>query len=228
MIAKAHLRIRAYRKRWKSHRRGETELSLLPMLVQGGVGIDIGANKGVYSYFLSKLCSHVIAYEANPELVAQLKTYKLAKLEVRQAALSDEIGEAPFYIPLSKDRKRRNNVASLEPSNSPADEIRVARIRLDDEALEDVSFIKIDVEGHELSVLRGAAQTILRHRPTLLVEINGGPKTDEAAQIFALLERWNYIPLQHFRGRLIHYSMLPTEGRMPRDRNYICLPSHSD
>ena len=43
MIAALHLRIRAHRKRWKSPRRGETELSILPLLVQPGTAIDVGA-----------------------------------------------------------------------------------------------------------------------------------------------------------------------------------------
>jgi len=225
MIARAHLRIRAYRKRWKSRRRGETELRLLPMLAQGGVAIDVGANKGVYSYFLAKQCERVIAYEANPELVEQLRRYKLDRLEIRPVALSNETGTAAFYIPLSTSGKRRNNVAGLDPLEGPVDEITVPRLRLDDEGLSDISFIKIDVEGHELQVLQGAEQTILRDRPTLLVEINGGPNTSHAQDVFALLDSWNYIPLQYFRDRLIHHSMLPMQDRMPRDRNYICLPS---
>jgi FkbM family methyltransferase len=225
MIAKMHLRLRAYRKRWKAQKRGETELALLPLLVKGGVAVDIGANKGVYSYFLSRLCDRVIAYEANPDLAAQLRRYGLRGLEVRAKALSDVTGEAPFYIPLSKTGKRRNNVAGLDTPEGQVDEIKVQRARLDDESLIDISFIKIDVEGHELSVLRGAEKTILRERPILLVEINGGPKTDNAREIFALLTRWHYTPLQHFKGQLMHYSMLPSKSRRPRDRNYICLPS---
>jgi hypothetical protein len=49
--------------------------------------------------------------------------------------------------------------------------IRVPVKRLDDFGFADVSFIKIDVEGHESQVLAGATNTILRERPTILVEI---------------------------------------------------------
>lgn len=225
MIAKTHLRIRAYRKRWKAQKRGETELSLLPLLVKGGVAVDVGANKGVYTYFLSRLCHQVVAYEANPDLVTQLRRYKLKGLDIRAKALSGETGETSFYIPLSSSGKRQNNIASLDAPNGKFDEIKVRRVRLDDEGLSNISFIKIDVEGHELAVLRGAEKTILRDKPALLVEINGGPETDNAQEVFTLLARWNYIPLQHFKGQLFHYSMLPAEHRRPRDRNYICLPS---
>lgn len=226
MIAQIHLRIRAWRKRWKSNRRGEAELSLLPLFAGGGTAIDVGANKGVYTYFLSKLCTRIIAYEANPDLVNELHRYKLPGLDVRPYAVSDSAGEAAFYIPVSGKGKRHNNIAGLDRPDRDVDEIRVKCIRLDDEDLTDISFIKIDVEGHELNVLRGAEQMILRDQPTLLVEINGGPQTAHASEVFALLESWNYIPLQYFRGRLFHYSMLPDEGRRPRDRNYICLPAN--
>lgn len=224
MIAALHLRIRAYRKRWKSPHRGETELSLLPLLVPPGVGVDIGANKGTYSYFLSKLCTNVIAYEANPDLVRVLRTYRLKGLDVRPYALSDQTGEATLYIPLSKSGARRNNVAGLDQQGPMTDEIKVECRRLDDEDLHNVSFIKIDVEGHELSVLRGSTQTIQRNRPTLLIEINGGPDTPNAKTVLGLLASWDYVVLQHFKGKIVHYSDVPEAERKPRHRNYICLP----
>ena len=224
MIAALHLRIRAYRKRWKSPHRGETELSILPLLVQPGTAIDVGANKGIYSYFLSRLCNRVIAYEANPDLVRTLQNYRLKGLEVRPFALSDHTGEATLFIPLSDTGKRQNNIAGLDQQDRSADEVKIPCKRLDDEGLTDISFIKIDVEGHELSVLRGGERTIRRERPTLLIEINGGPDTLNASEVFALLDAWDYIVLQHFRGKLMHYSQVPETGRLPWHRNYICLP----
>jgi|GEM_PF-2136586 len=224
MIAALHLRIRAYRKRWKSPRRGETELSILPLLVQPGTAIDVGANKGTYSYFLSKYCDRVIAYEANPDLVRILQSYRLKGLDVRPFALSDHTGEATLFIPLSDKGTRRNNVAGLDQQGLSADEVKVPCKRLDDEGLTGISFIKIDVEGHELAVLHGSEKTILRDRPTLLIEINGGPDTVNAGKVFALLDTWDYIVLQHFRGKLMHYSQIPDSRRKPWHRNYICMP----
>lgn len=51
--------------------------------------------------------------------------------------------------------------------------------RLDDFELTNVGFIKIDVEGHELAVLRGASKTIEREQPNLMVEVEGNDDRDD-------------------------------------------------
>jgi hypothetical protein len=65
---------------------------------------------------------------------------------------------------------RSSLVADVDADLSHRDvEVNVAT--LDSFGLSDIAFIKIDVEGHELSVLRGAVETIVRSRPNLLVEV---------------------------------------------------------
>jgi hypothetical protein len=68
--------------------------------------------------------------------------------------------------------------------------VTVKTARIDDLGLADIGFIKIDVEGFEDTVLRGARATIARDRPTLLVEIEEGhthrPVEDDIAAITAL------------------------------------------
>jgi len=61
----------------------------------------------------------------------------------------------------------------------------VSAMRLDDLRLENVSLMKIDVEGHELVTLEGCANLLKTQRPTLIVEIMGGlPKTPENERLF--------------------------------------------
>ena len=50
----------------------------------------------------------------------------------------------------------------------------IEKITIDSLYLENVSLMKIDVEGHELSVLKGAEQTILKNKPVIILEILGG------------------------------------------------------
>lgn len=224
MLSRLHLIIRAYRKRFKANRRGETELRLLPLLVRGGTAVDVGANKGVYTYFLSRLCDRVVAYEPNPELAEQIEGYGLKGVEVRTCALSSSAGEAVLNIPLSGKGKRRNNVASLNALEEASDGIRVEVRRLDDEGLTGVSFLKVDVEGHEAETLAGAEELIRRDRPVMLVEINGGPDTPHAKALISRIEAMGYTVLQHFRGVLTHVSQLDPDEVAEQDRNYICLP----
>ena len=58
-----------------------------------------------------------------------------------------------------------------------------------------VHFIKIDVEGHELNVLKGAAQVLLRDSPLLLVEIEKRHNLENAEMVFDLLEKHGYVAL---------------------------------
>ena len=53
----------------KHLRKGEAELHLLPRIVPAHkIAIDVGANKGVYTHLLSRICPHVEAFEANPKI----------------------------------------------------------------------------------------------------------------------------------------------------------------
>jgi len=58
-----------------------------------------------------------------------------------------------------------------DPAGSPQVECLVPTLRLDDYGFKSVGFVKIDVEGHELPVLRGAEETLRQCSPTILVEL---------------------------------------------------------
>jgi hypothetical protein len=71
---------------------------------------------------------------------------------------------------------------------------------LDSFALEHVDFMKIDVEGHELAVLRGASETLARHRPWLVVEAWEDHR-EPVKQLLAALD-YDLRPLQDLCGHL--------------------------
>jgi Methyltransferase FkbM domain len=64
--------------------------------------------------------------------------------------------------------------------------------RLDDLHLDDIGLVKIDVEGHELAVLRGAADTLRRNRPTIVVEAEERHHPHAVAAITELLSGFGY------------------------------------
>lgn len=157
-------------------------LRLFRHYVQGSSCVfDVGANVGLY--FLSALSARreeteVHAFEPQRELAALLRDHisrnVLERAHVAAVAVSSSSREARLLIPQS------DRMASLEPdflaerAVSWVEGATVETIALDDYAsasgcLPDL--IKIDVEGHEPSVLEGA-QRILEERPTLLVEIS--------------------------------------------------------
>src|SRR5205814_1412934 len=145
----------------------ERELVALERLIEGrGVAIDVGANEGVYTYKLSQLFKRVEAFEPQPQCIALLTSYKKANVRVHPCALSDGAGEVDLRIPI------RNGVpnlgyATVRPIASDHQTLKIVVRRLDDFHFEGVSFIKIDVEGHESKVLAGAEETISRERPVL-------------------------------------------------------------
>lgn len=168
--APLYWRLRAYR----SLLRGEPELRLLRYLVDPAkTSVDAGANKGVYTYFLSRLSRHVYAYEPNPKIFALLeKSVRHRNVTLAPAALAERSGEDVLVVPKRK-RSYSNQLASLRKGKFPGQhgEVKVQTRRLDDEDVGEVGFMKIDVEGFERNVIQGAADTIRRHKPVLLVEI---------------------------------------------------------
>jgi hypothetical protein len=86
-------------------------------------------------------------------------------------------------------------MASLEacavPEAALSRTVQVPLRRLDDYAFENVGFIKIDVEGHEESVLRGGLETLQRNRPTLLIEIEERHNSGGLERIREILSQYD-------------------------------------
>ena len=201
----------------------EKELFLIDNLVDGGTALDIGANKGIYSYMLAKVCDRVVAFEANQSLADKLRRALPRHCEVVAKAASDESGTATFYIPVEQDSGTadRPNVGSMERPKGPMREVTVETQRLDDFPVDDVRFVKIDVEGHEAAVLAGAWRLLEEHRPTVLLEILN-PHGNEALRIFDRFKSMGYQCTQLQNRQLRAISKLPENNIY---RNYIFLPS---
>ncbi len=139
-----------------------------------GKAIDIGANIGVFTYALSKLYPIVEAFEINPYLIENLRKSFPSRVHLHQVGLSNRKSESTFYLPILRGRPLLG-WGSLETSatgiGDSHEEIQVSVTTLDSFAFEDIGFIKIDVEGHELLTLEGAKETIARCRPDVLIEI---------------------------------------------------------
>jgi FkbM family methyltransferase len=171
----------------------EPEFDLLPILAsRDRVSVDAGANMGTFSYALSKLSAAVYAFEPLADLAGFLMRARLPNVHVANVALSDHMGYETLRVPLIAGRPSSTR-ASLGGHPAEFIEHRVAVSTLDAQQLGDVGFIKIDVEGHELRLLAGAAETIARCRPSMLIELEPrrlqGGTIDDA---FARMESWGY------------------------------------
>ena len=90
-------------------------------------------------------------------------------MDVIAAAASDHRGEAELWLPPSGGGSR--GVSSLHRRDIHGTSIKVPLVTVDGLGLRNVTFMKIDVDGREVPVLRGAADTIRRDQPRLLVEV---------------------------------------------------------
>ena len=153
---------------------GEPEAVLLPYLAnRRQLSIDVGAAVGSYTALFVPLSRRVIAFEPVPQFAAALRKMFAGTLIVRieQVALSDQSGSRSMQVP--RDCFWRSTIESNNrlPFSTDLELIPVTTRSLDEYEFHDVGLIKIDVEGHELAVLRGAADTIHRERPNVLVEV---------------------------------------------------------
>ena len=181
-------------------------------LPPGATFVDVGAHIGYYSTKAGNLvgpAGRVVAIEPNPESIQRLR----ANLALN--ALTDRVIVCPFAVfekrstlQLYLSNRFHSTMASLSRANADATPegsdrgfVNVPALPLDDilESLDlsRVDVIKIDVEGAELSALRGTTKTLARYRPVLVVEVidrqlrNMGASE---AELRAFLSRAGYAP----------------------------------
>ena len=176
----------------------EYELRVAPLLCDiRKISLDIGADQGSYSLNIWNRSANCIAFEPRPVQAAMIRDMAIAKglrIEVRAVALSDSPGVAMLRM-LTKDpgRSTIESANRLEdPNGSPQTSVSVPKMRLDDYELGEVGFIKIDVEGHELAVLKGAEKTIRASAPNILVEIEERHHTGAIGDVSAFLTSLGY------------------------------------
>ena len=176
-----------WRAQMKMFHKGEQEFQILRHIVDPQRNaVDVGAWKGIYSSWLQKYSKHVYAYEPNPTSFRFLN-YAKGNVTATNCAISDKAGTATLRVEKvagHKPRKSRRGEdfwyddmgGSLRADKFGDDyiEMQVETRRLDEENLENVGFMKIDVEGHEFEVLEGARQTIASSRPLCSLKLKNG------------------------------------------------------
>lgn len=191
----------------------------------GSCVIDVGANVG---YFSRRLARHtpggmVLAFEPQtlPRSVFAMAGYfrKRSNILLLPFALGEAAGSLTLAIPI----KKKGNVGiGLAHTGSTEDfegrfEVRkelVPVARLDEVMAQietgPVSLIKIDVEGAELLVLRGGAETVRQHRPVVVCEIDGreGRFGIGAAELVSYFQRLDYKPVSLTTGQEISWTAL--------------------
>jgi len=151
--------------------RFEPELARLGDLCPPGcvTAVDVGGWYGPWTHRLSGRARRVVTVEPVPHLARLLTAGAPGNVRVVHAAASDRSGTARLWLPHG-DRGDRG-VSSLVRRDIHAHAVDVPCLTLDSLDLDDVGFIKIDVDGSELAVLRGADTLLTRDRPALFIEL---------------------------------------------------------
>lgn len=225
-------RIIAVHRAWRYRLRAEREeiSFLLSRDLDGQTVVDIGANRGVYSYWMHKKVGpqgKVIAFEPQAELCCYLNdlknAFRLTQLTIVNAGLSSRPGEQQLVRP-----KHHWAGASLEIHPSPdTDCLQVRLTTLDDyfldSAMRPLRFIKCDVEKHEYDVFQGGRHVLQADRPDLLFE--SFDSEVQEGSLFSYLNELGYEGFFFVRGRLTPVSQYEKlRGTIPKPYfNYVFL-----
>ena len=175
---------------------------------------DIGANSGTYAIHLSRLASKVFAFEPVPHnadvLGDVIRRARLPNVTTSRLAISDRVGHARMTIPTTGFYggfylARIADYGELDVELSTVDALIAAGVPEPD-------FIKCDVEGAELQVLKGARELIERRHPVWLLETFDDEPVD-------LLRQWGYSAFV----RDENHRLVEVHARV-HERNYWFFP----
>ena len=188
-------------------RNDEQEINLVKKFIKSGTdSIDVGVYRGVYSYEMSKYSEKVHSFEPNPiifkyinknlkKFIKNIHLYNFAlsnqnktinlKIPIRNSNSNKEIFEE-YYEMGKATIHNENNFENYE--NFEIQTKKIDELNFDNK----ISFIKIDVEGHELEVIEGGKNTIKRDKPVLLVEIEKQYTKKEVAESINFINSLGY------------------------------------
>jgi FkbM family methyltransferase len=174
------------------------------MLRTGMTVLDVGAHHGLYTLLASKRvgsAGRVIAFEPSARerkrLRRHLRLNRCKNVVVESCALGDKRGEADLFVVEGRedwcnslrtpqmDARTSTERVAVEPADDALRRLRIER----------VDFIKLDIEGAELSFLQGACRTLAKSRPVILAEVQDlrcQPWGYAAREIIGFLARANY------------------------------------
>jgi FkbM family methyltransferase len=186
---------------------GEPELLLLSNLIKrGGTAVDVGAHQGFFSFALSEVVDQVHAFEPHPAYAEFALRMLKDRANVHNVALSDNRGQASFFVPVSDDGAELHMAGNLKNTHTQFQKQKVIEVKvetLDAYDLRDVRFIKVDVEGSEVEVLMGGRSTIMRDRPVMLLELLSGTYENPIEVTKEVCETFGYHAYVTHNGELL-------------------------
>ncbi len=241
-LVRAQLHGAVWAKRHRLRQLVDADLERLrPYMVDGTTLIDIGAHAGSWTVPMSQEAGesgHVVAIEALPYYAASLRSLRrllrLSNTRIINVAVGSEPGQADLVWKDASGASLTGMIHLAAVDEVNAEPISVTVCRLDDllrhlGSTQTVSFIKIDVEGAELSVLEGAESTIQTHLPVVYLEAEERWLSRYGR---SLADIWAFFGLHQYSLYVLDESGLVaiSEAGYRSDscvpNNLVALPSH--
>ena len=168
------------------------ELNLISNLVKKNQNsIDIGANLGLFTFFMSRASKHVFAFEPNPYPLENLKDLVDSNVTILPIALGNNDGPVEIKIPHHRKGWSSNGASLASKEINDGKILNIQCRKLDSLNIENIGLIKIDVEGFEIEVIRGAKDTILKNKPVMIIE-NEIVHTKDTNELFTIMNEFGY------------------------------------
>ena len=173
----------------------------LTFVTEFDVALDVGANIGLWSRDLCSLFTKVIAFEPVADFrECLILNVPLPNLEVRPCALGSVDTTIEMVI-------TEGNTGHSHVDHNTVGSGKINMWRLDTLEFDKIDYIKLDCEGYELEILKGAEETIKRHKPIIVVEQklhkDTGITKDTQYGAVNLLESWGATRLSQVRNDCI-------------------------
>ena len=174
--------------------RGEPEIRIVKELCDTRrTSVDVGACLGTYAYFMRPHSRSVVAIDPHPVAAAWLRKAFGNRIQVLQVAASDVSARLVLRVPLDPAMTGMATVESGNPVlHSTVSSVTVSAEPLDVLSIGAVGLIKIDVEGHETAVLRGAATLIERDHPAFIIEAEERHRPGAVQEVIGWLANRGY------------------------------------
>ena len=194
--------------------------------------MDIGANVGHHSIFLSKFASQVLAFEPYPKVNMQFKQQiahnNISNIQIFETGLSDRRETLNYYAPTGNNE----GIGSFDESSVGKGNTSYGKLELQegDQVIEsdswkNIKLIKIDVEGFEKKVIKGLSRTIEEERPVIVCEITYG----QQLSFVSIEELSSYLPQNYeiltFNTRKLDGSKDKRKGSLAKRSGFYELIS---
>jgi FkbM family methyltransferase len=199
------------------------------LIKNDSIVLDIGANIGYFTLIMSKLARQVHAFEPDPRnfqiLQNNIEANNIKNVKLYHSAAAETAGSSTLY--LSEINRGMHRLYRSDWCKEGSVQVQTVRI---DDIIDQSDFVKIDVEGAELGVLKGMKQLLEKSKPTVIMEFDRASIMEYGAKpkdIYDFMASLGYAILT-LKGQTLSFNELETKlAAKEISKNILCRTIHS-